>query len=331
MGLISLFSCLPCCAVPISDRELPRVIDQPVVSDALSPADDDALVFPAHLRAIPRRERDARFARLRCVCLSDVHARHERVEIPRGDVLIFAGDVTRHRSSAQDVRAFVQWAAALPGFRHKLVVSGNHEVCLDAGDVDASVALFAPLQYLQDTSVHIEARSANEAEHHLDAHSPASAERSIHFYGTPWRTARGCCYRAEAFGASPPVLRERRAAIPAGVHVLITHQPPFGVRDLEDVGHIGCPDLLDALERVRPLAHVFGHVHECRGASALAWPAASGDGGGADADALAAESSTACLNVAILNDEVNLYRPIVFDVYAVPATASQLDDVNVQI
>lgn len=292
MGLISLFSCLPCCAVPISDRELPRVVDQPVVSDALSPADDDALVFPDHLLTIPRRERDARFARLRCVCLSDVHARHERVEIPRGDVLIFAGDVTRHRSSAQDVRAFMQWAAALPGFRHKLVVAGNHEVCLDAGDVNASVALFAPLQYLQDASVRIEARIANEAEHNQDA-------RCIHFYGTPWRTARGCCYRAEAFGASPAVLRKRRAAIPAGVHVLITHQPPFGVRDLEDAGHIGCPDLLDALERVRPLAHIFGHVHERRGVSALTWPAGSSDGGAAADDARAAHSSTACLNVAI--------------------------------
>lgn len=46
--------------------------------------------------------------------------------------------------------------------------------------------------------------------------------------------------------------------------VLITHGPPCGHGDLA-VGdaRAGCVDLLNTVEqRVKPLYHVFGHIHE---------------------------------------------------------------------
>ena len=59
--------------------------------------------------------------------------------------------------------------------------------------------------------------------------------------------------------------------VPDSTDVLVTHGPPYGICDLlahPDAGqdpHVGCPLLLKTIERVRPRAHVFGHIHEARG------------------------------------------------------------------
>ena len=59
---------------------------------------------------------------------------------------------------------------------------------------------------------------------------------------------------------------ERRrlyARIAEDTDVLITHGPPYGILDSSPGSglHSGCHELLDAVVRVRPLLHVFGHVH----------------------------------------------------------------------
>jgi Icc-related predicted phosphoesterase len=60
-----------------------------------------------------------------------------------------------------------------------------------------------------------------------------------------------------------PALREKWALIPEGTDVLITHGPPFGILDWTARGErVGCEDLLEAVRRVKPRLHVFGHIHE---------------------------------------------------------------------
>jgi hypothetical protein len=51
--------------------------------------------------------------------------------------------------------------------------------------------------------------------------------------------------------------------IPNDIDVLITHGPPLGIRDWirPHDGHLGCEDLLNAVRRVQPQLHVFGHIH----------------------------------------------------------------------
>jgi Icc-related predicted phosphoesterase len=45
--------------------------------------------------------------------------------------------------------------------------------------------------------------------------------------------------------------------------VLVTHGPPRGIGDwLGEDGREGCEELLAAVRRVRPLLHVFGHIHQ---------------------------------------------------------------------
>jgi Icc-related predicted phosphoesterase len=55
--------------------------------------------------------------------------------------------------------------------------------------------------------------------------------------------------------------------------VLISHGPPYGILDrceneAHGFGPAGDIELLNAVERVRPLLHVFGHIHDGYGQAA---------------------------------------------------------------
>ena len=52
--------------------------------------------------------------------------------------------------------------------------------------------------------------------------------------------------------------------IPSNTDILMTHGPPVAVGDYTRGGvHAGCVDLLDQIQnRIKPLYHCFGHIHE---------------------------------------------------------------------
>jgi Icc-related predicted phosphoesterase len=48
--------------------------------------------------------------------------------------------------------------------------------------------------------------------------------------------------------------------------VLLTHGPPAGILDTTLGGQqVGCADLREAVLKIRPKLHVFGHIHEAYG------------------------------------------------------------------
>jgi hypothetical protein len=58
----------------------------------------------------------------------------------------------------------------------------------------------------------------------------------------------------------------------AEVDIMITHGPPHAHLDTTHNGtRAGCPHLLNALNRVRPRLHCFGHIHEAWGAEIVKW------------------------------------------------------------
>lgn len=60
----------------------------------------------------------------------------------------------------------------------------------------------------------------------------------------------------------------------APIDILMTHGPPFGRLDGDGFGnHAGCPHLLRAVMRARPLIHCFGHIHGCWDAERVRWSA----------------------------------------------------------
>ena len=237
MGLLSKFGWCCWCHVP-------RTPDVPLPDSEVLQWKSLEASGPIKLRCSSQESVHAGLGTVRFVVISDTHGRHEELDLPAGDVLLHCGDWSNYRTSRRDVREFNAWLGTLP-FKHKVVISGNHDVAAVPGRKGQTAAILSNCIYLED--------------------SPATVE-GVKLYGMPWRPRRGCCYKAENFGADPAALAARIEAIPSDTDVLLTHGPPFGVMDAEPAGRIGDSQLLaHVLKHARPVVHVFGHVHHERG------------------------------------------------------------------
>ena len=94
----------------------------------------------------------------RIVCLADTHNLHKRVDVPAGDVVVFAGDMTSSGTS-MEVRHFFDWLYELP-HPHKVVIAGNHDWIFERNPAAAKLAarLYArapSITYLDDSGATI--------------------------------------------------------------------------------------------------------------------------------------------------------------------------------
>jgi predicted phosphodiesterase len=174
---------------------------------------------------------------MRIVAIADTHGLHRQLVVPAGDVLVHAGDVTRH-GELDELHDFNAWLGEQP-HPYKLIIGGNHDWCLQR-EVEAARALLTDAIYLCDSSVVI------------DSHI---------FHGSPWTLGPGW-----AFGRTPTALAYHWDELPDGIDVLITHGPPLGARDQNLKGeHLGDAALAEAVLRLCPRLHIFGHIHEAYG------------------------------------------------------------------
>ncbi|MDB4944728.1 MAG: hypothetical protein JWP97_4262 [Labilithrix sp.] len=175
----------------------------------------------------------------RIVAVADTHLQHDRLAIPGGDILVHAGDLCQHGSLDELARA-ADFFRALP-HPVKILVAGNHDVCLERTP-QAARALLEGFVYLEDSAAVIE---------------------GLVFHGSPWQPK----FRVWAFGAARgPELAAKWAKIPERVDVLVTHGPPFGHGDRipweGTPRHVGCLDLRRRVQEVKPRLHLFGHIHQ---------------------------------------------------------------------
>ena len=175
--------------------------------------------------------------KLRLVLMSDTH--HHPLSkwvIPDGDVFIHSGDLMRGKK-LKAITAFNSELQKLP-HKHKLVVPGNHDWPFQRQREEAIAELTAAT-YLEDREIVID---------------------GVKFYGSPWQP-RFFNWAFNLDRGAP--LKEKWDLIPEDTGVLITHGPPHGYGDRCDDGRVvGCEELRRALDRVRPLVHVYGHIHE---------------------------------------------------------------------
>ncbi len=177
---------------------------------------------------------------MRIVAISDTHAKHRAIpEVPDGDVLVHAGDLTSV-GEIEHVFDFNAWLGELP-HPHKIVIAGNHDFPFERAPASVE-PLLTNCVYLRDSAVVVEGMT---------------------FYGSPWQPA----FMDWAFNLERgEELRRKWSLIPEGTDVLVTHGPPAGHGDETVRGDAaGCEDLMDAVLRVRPRLHVFGHIHEGAG------------------------------------------------------------------
>jgi Icc-related predicted phosphoesterase len=175
---------------------------------------------------------------MKIVTISDTHGSHRKVrDLPEGDVLIHAGDFMLSGRVADEIWDFNQWLGLQP-HPVKLVIAGNHDILFEQQNSFAR-SLLTNATYLENSGAEID---------------------GVKFYGSPQQPE----FMNWAFNV-PRGLPIRRFwdRIPAGTDVLITHGPPMGIRDSVRPGkeHLGCDELLLAVDRVKPRLHVFGHIH----------------------------------------------------------------------
>jgi len=172
---------------------------------------------------------------LRIVCISDTHQLESDLVVPPGDVLIHAGDFTFFGKGIKAIANFNTWLGELP-HTHKIVTCGNHELAIESDPTLRHLITNGTL--LLNESVMV---------------GPAK------IWGSPLTPHSG------AFGRSNAAERVNvYDSIPADTDILVTHGPPYGILDsspAEQAGPSGDRELRQAVLRVRPRLHVFGHVH----------------------------------------------------------------------
>ncbi|PGH20411.1 hypothetical protein AJ80_03556 [Polytolypa hystricis UAMH7299] len=222
--------------------------------------------------------------RTRIVCVSDTHnhsPKNGAFKLPKGDVLIHAGDLT-NQGSLSELRRTVEWIEEAD-FEAKIVIAGNHDITLDSqfysshGHTFHNQNLESPSECLSlFTSPSSSITYLNHQSTTIRLSNPDGPQTAFKVFGSPYSPRRG----KWAFSYSPDSEDEARtlwSAIPADADIVVTHTPPFSHCDeVAGEGSVGCKILQQTLAHVvRPRLAVCGHVHESRGYERVRWAAAA--------------------------------------------------------
>ena len=201
---------------------------------------------------------------VRLVLVSDTHGhhlceahghKHASPSIPDGDVLIHAGDFTSTGREGE-VRDFNTWLGALP-HQTKIVIAGNHDLTFDLENYPELWQRFHHSQQLD--AARIKASLSNCI--YLEDEE-CIVQGGLRVYGSPWQPRfYDWAFNLDRGG---PLLEKWQNVPGDGIDVLVTHGPPVGHGDeCESGARAGCVDLLREIQtRIKPKAHVFGHIHE---------------------------------------------------------------------
>lgn len=178
---------------------------------------------------------------MKFVAISDTHCRHNNIRLPKGDVLLHAGDIC-YKGNKEEVVDFLRWFDK-QDYRYKIFIAGNHDFYFEkARQSEIEKLIPETITYLNDSGVTIE---------------------GVNVWGSPvtpwfynWAFNR---HRGEA-------ILEHWNLIPGDTNVLITHGPVLGIHDRVINGqHVGCRDLLEKIKTIKPKFHICGHIHEAYG------------------------------------------------------------------
>jgi Icc-related predicted phosphoesterase len=172
------------------------------------------------------------------LCFSDTHERTDDIWVTqKADVLLHAGDFT-FKGIPPALQKFNRWLGALDGFKHKIIIPGNHELSFERDWKSAAAYVPAADAILNGETYEVS---------------------GLKIYGEP-RQPR---FFDWAFNVNREQMCYVWDRVPTDTDVLLTHGPPYGVGDLTARGeHVGCKFLREWILEHQPRLVVCGHIHE---------------------------------------------------------------------
>ncbi|KAI4262717.1 MAG: hypothetical protein L6R35_007373 [Caloplaca aegaea] len=209
--------------------------------------------------------------------------------LPTTDVVLHCGDLT-HCGGASSYRKAIKLLASIDA-ELKLVIAGNHDLDLDKafwdthldeGDdpedhgeamavMKGNLAQDAGVAYLDEGTHSFTLKNGARLRIYVSPYTPAFND---------WAFAYE--HHEDRFNKPQDVLADSisiaASPIPdcGHVDVVMTHGPPKGILDHCREGNAGCPHLLRAITRAKPLLHCYGHIHEGAGAVRVNWISSGG-------------------------------------------------------
>jgi Icc-related predicted phosphoesterase len=181
---------------------------------------------------------------VKLVLISDTHQRHKYIRLPKGDVLVHAGDFCSH-GNYEEVKSFGEWLYGLD-FDHIVFIAGNHDMTFEFNRkrslslIPKNTAGGGKIHYLQDSYVVLD---------------------GVKFYGSPWQPKfYNWAFNLKKDGEE---IKSKWEKIPSDTDVLVTHCPPYEILDRVTFKNenIGCEQLFKRVLDIKPSLHVFGHCH----------------------------------------------------------------------
>jgi len=178
------------------------------------------------------------------VAISDTHNHHQKIQLPKGDILIHAGDYS-NIGTREDTISFMEWYAAQP-HRTKIFIAGNHDFYPERRPAEFRSLVPDPVCYLENESITV---------------------NGIKIWGSPYTPYYGGLAFNKKRGKDSKAIWD---LMPDDTDILLTHGPPHGVLDHSyRFTHVGCEELKTKVDQVRPRYHIFGHVHEQPGTAQI--------------------------------------------------------------
>lgn len=206
---------------------------------------------------------------MRIIFISDTHNKHRQmvfnpenfIDVNQENILIHSGDCTS-MGKKHEVKEFISWLCELKGFSKKIFIAGNHDFAFEEhkyphhkGDyewlyeiIDEEYLSLCDVVYLEDSEYTL---FSNEL------------DKTFKFYGTPWQPEFfNWAFNLPRKGVK---LKQMWDQIPNDTDILISHGPPYGIRDVIDGKNVGCELLTERVKEITPLIHTFGHIHDAYG------------------------------------------------------------------
>lgn len=172
------------------------------------------------------------------------------------ELLLICGDILPLRMQTDMLESrlwlteeFKPWAASLP-VEQVFFIAGNHDFWFERNDLPAHQIFSShdKVRYLK-----------NEFDDYLSTQD----SKVYRIFGTPYCHIFGNW----AFMRDEETLAKKFNQIPGNVDILLSHDAPYGTSDIcfegfsASKGHIGCPELRDAILEKKPKYCFHGHLH----------------------------------------------------------------------